>query len=403
MSAVDGGLREELFLPDGVVYLDNAATAPRFRRAVERAARFYQSENASIHRGAYPLSLRATQAYEEARASVAAFLNAACEREIVFTKNATEAANLLAFCLEDVLQSGGAVAVTALEHHANYLPWQRLCRRTGREFRVIPVQADGRLDMEAAARILDRDVRLVCVSAMSNVTGEQPDLPALRRMAVQAGALMAVDAAQAAAHRQIDVQRLGCDFLFLSAHKLGGPMGVGVLYGRLALLESLPPFLVGGGMVESAVSETPRWKRVPWKLEAGTPDVAGALGFAEALACWKRLGPQRLFEKERASARALRRELASIDGLHTVGGGEDSPLIALASDLFSPYDMGVLLAGAGICARCGSHCAQPYIEQLGLRGVCRLSLSFFHTQEELARTARVLKDLHERGKRRGMA
>lgn len=396
MNPIAATARAELLLPADTIYLDHAATAPRFRAAVERMERFYREENASIHRGNYPLSLQATRMYEDARSMVARFVHAADLREIVFTKSATEAANLLAFSLASRLQPGDNLVATALEHHANLLPWQRLCQQRGCELRLLPVRPDGALAMEQAEQTIDGRTRLVCVSAMSNVTGERPDLDLFARLAHGAGALLVVDGAQAAAHQLLDVQALGCDFLFLSAHKLGGPMGVGMLYGRLALLESLPPFLLGGGMVEVVGPGAPRWKQAPWRFEAGTPDVAGALGFAAALARWEALGPAALFQRERALARQLRSDLSAIDGVQLVGGGPDCPTIALRSARYAPYDLGVLLAAAGISVRCGQHCAQPYLAQLGLQGLCRLSLGFYHTEEELAQVSGTLARLHRK-------
>lgn len=389
-------LREALYLPENLIYFDNAATMPRFRCAVTRMNRFYQEENANIHRSTYRLSGKATDAYETARQTVADFLGAA-QNEIIITHGATESANLLANGI--CAQPGDNVVVSGMEHNANLLPWIKMCQVKGCELRNIPINADGSFNLESGLSQIDNHTRIVTVTAMSNVTGYKPDLRALEQKAHSHGAILIIDAAQAAAHSRINVGKMNCDYLFLSAHKIGGPMGIGVLYGKAELLKQLDPFILGGGTVDGMDGWTPVWKNIPERLESGTPDVAGMLGFEETLKCINRIGQEELFAQERRLAGHLRDELKGISRLHIIGTQENSPILSLFSEYYSAYDLGIILGLKGICTRSGKHCTHHFFKELKMEGVCRLSLSFYHTEDEIQKAAELLKQMHGGGRK----
>lgn len=376
-----------------LVYLDNAATTQKPDCVLRRMGTYYRQENANVHRGQYPLSVRSESAYAKARATVQRWLGASRAEQIVFTKNSTEALNLVARGLEGQgLGPEDNVVVTELEHSAAFYPFREVCRRTGAAFRVIPARKDGTLDPEEASRYLDRRTRLLCVTAMSNVTGYRPPVQELIRQAHRWGARVMVDATQEAAHHRIRVEELDCDFLCFSAHKVYGPMGCGVLYGKQEALAQLPPLLYGGGMLEPEGPGMVRRKAPPEGLEGGTPDVAAAVGLAAALDYLQARDFPAMMAREAQLAGRLREQLDEVPGLRVTGPEGPSPIVSFTLAGYSPYDLGVLLGQAGIAVRCGAHCAYPLLARLGLESSCRVSLGIYNTPEDIDALVQCLKN-----------
>lgn len=386
LTSLESALKDAFCKPEGVIYLDAAATAPRFRAGVERMDRFYADENANIHRGTYPLSIRATNAYEEARGTVANLLfHASTADEVVFTGGATDSANMLAHGLAHLVDAGSNIVVSVLEHHSNLLPWKRVADERGAELRIAPCTYDGALDMDACTAMIDGRTRIVALTGQSNVTGFRPDLSRVAEAAHGQGAILVIDAAQRAAHGELDVSDGGADAVFVSAHKLGGPMGVGALWATTTVLEELEPLRLGGGAVASVAPDgTAELAGIPQRFEAGTQDVAGVLGFAAALEERERLGCRALFEHEATLADRLRAGISDEDSeLELLPAEEGDPIIAIVPRRCSAYDFGTLLASEGVAVRSGRHCAHPYLDALGVEGVCRLSLSIATTVREV--------------------
>ncbi len=357
-------------------YLDSAASAQKPGVVLDRLRRFYETGYANVHRGVYPLSESATEAYEGARRRAARFLNAA-PGEIVFTRGATEAINLVANSFGGtVLKSGDAVLLTMLEHHANIVPWQLLRDRLGLELRVAPIDAQGDLDLEAFSRELARGVKLVAVTAIANTIGTVTPLAEIVARAHAAGARVMVDAAQAAPHRAIDVRALDCDFLAFTGHKVYGPDGIGVLFGKQALLDAMPPWQGGGDMIRSVRFERTVFAEAPARFEAGTPPIGAAIGLAAALDFISEIGFARIAAHDRALAAYAVARLEEIPGLRIVGRPRDrAGIVSMTLDGLHPHDVGSLLGAAGICVRTGHHCAQPLMDHLDLAGTIRASFA----------------------------
>lgn len=370
-------------LPKDTVYLDNAATMPKAIAGLDAMDEFQRHENASVHRGNYALSRAATERYEAARATIARFIGAGSDREVVFTHGATEAINLLSFCLADRMGAGAHIVVSGLEHHANLLPWRRLARLRNASLRTIAVDGSGAIAPGAIEEAIVAPCAIVAVSAMSNVTGYRPDLARIVERAHEVGALVVVDAAQAIAHARIDVTEIGCDALAFSAHKMGGPFGIGALWCREDLLDTLPPFMLGGGIVDEVTAEDERYLDAPWRLEAGTPPIAEAIGFAATVDAWESLDLDAAFAHERSCAARLRAGVARLDTVRALGTDEASPVVPLLTGRLSAYDASTLLAHRGVCTRAGAHCAAPYVHGLGATGLCRASLSICTSDDEV--------------------
>lgn len=381
-----------------LAYLDNAATTQKPEAVIRRLADYYSRENANIHRGGYPLSLRAEQLYEQARRRVQGWLGAASPREVVFTRSSTEGLNLLAHAgLEAWAGPGDNVVVTELEHASNYYPFQRQCAVRQVEFRVAAARRDGSLDPEAVEALLDGRTKLVSVTAMSNVTGFRPDLKTVIRAAHRVGARVAVDASQEIAHHRVDVSALDCDFLCFSGHKVYGPTGCGVLYGKEEVLAQLPPWLYGGGMLERAGLGGTAWKDGPDRFEAGSPDVASVLGLSAALDYLDGKGVSALFAYEAELARYLRERLGAVPGVRLHGPDCPSPILTFSVEGWAAYDVGVLLGRAGVAVRCGAHCAYPLMERMGLDGSCRVSLGIYNSAADVDALAGELERMGRTG------
>ena len=373
-----------------LAYLDNAATTQKPRQVIEAVTRFYTSGNANIHRGVYELSERATAAFEGARERVARFIGAASPAEIVFTRSATEAINLVAQSWgRNTLRPGDEVLVTAMEHHSNLVPWQLVCEQTGARLRAVPITARGELDLEAAERLLGDRTKLLAIGHVSNALGTVNPVRALATRARGRGALVLVDGAQSAAHLRIDVADLGCDFFAFSGHKVYGPTGVGVLYGRADVLAAMPPWQGGGDMIEQVTLEGSTWAAPPARFEAGTPPIAAVLGLATALDYFEAVGLDRIAAWEEELLRLATERVGEIRGVRLVGTApEKVAVLSFILDGVHPHDVGTILDDEGVAVRAGHHCAQPVMTSLGIPATVRASFAFYNTVQEIEALAR---------------
>ncbi len=366
-------------------YLDSAASTQKPSRVIERMARFYEQEYANIHRGVYALSAEATARYDEARAAVARFINAREAREVVFTRGTTEGINLVAQAWGAAnVRPGDEILVTEMEHHSNFVPWQMLAQRTGAVLRAIPVTPEGELDLAALPTLLTPRTRVVALTHASNALGTVNPVQQVARQAHAVGALVVVDAAQSVPHGGVDVQALECDFLAFSSHKLFGPTGIGVLWGRAELLEAMDPWQGGGGMIARVSLEETTWAEIPSRFEAGTPAIAQAVGLGEAIQFVESLGMDALVEHEMALAERARRELAGLRGVRVIGSpAERVAVVSFVVDGAHPHDVGTVLDGEGVAIRAGHHCAQPLMRRLGLVATARASFSAYNTEADV--------------------
>ena len=380
-----------------LVYLDNAATTQKPRAVVEAIAGYYGTINANVHRGVHELSGRATDAFEAARERVRRFFNAAHSREIVFTRNATESINLVAYAFAGSrLGEGDEVVISAMEHHSNIVPWQLVCERTGGRLRVAPIDDRGALIVEEFERLLGPRTRLVSIAHMSNALGTINPVADIVRMAHEREIPVLLDGSQAAYHMPVDVQALGCDFYAATGHKLYGPTGIGVLYGKTAHLEAMPPFMGGGDMISSVTFERSTWNTLPHKFEAGTPDIAGVVGLHAALDYIDAIGRDRIAAHERHLLEHGTRVLESVPGVRLIGTAPSkASILSFVMDNVHPHDIGTIVDREGIAIRTGHHCAQPVMERFGIPATARASLAMYNTAEELAALGRALHRVHE--------
>ena len=376
-----------------LVFLDSAASAQKPRAVIDALVDFYHRGYANVHRGVYQLSADATRHYEGARDVVQRFLGAADRREIVFVRNATEAINLVARTwAETNLGPGDEVLISALEHHANIVPWQMLGERRGTRLRVVPIDARGEVDLDAFESMLGERTKLVAISHVSNALGTIVPVAEMIAMARERGIAVLVDGAQAVPHMRVDVAALGCDFYAFSGHKLFGPTGIGVLYGRLPLLESMPPFLGGGDMIESVSFEKTTYAPAPAKFEAGTPDIAGAIGLRAAIEYLERIGLERIAAWEHGLLEHANAVLGGIDGLRMIGTArQKAAVLSFVLEGVHAHDVGTALDQAGVAVRVGHHCAQPLMEIFGVPATIRASLSLYNTPEEVDALASALR------------
>ena len=368
-----------------LVYLDNAASSQKPEPVVEALARYYRTTHANVHRGAHALSWRATELYEDARRTVARFLGAEEAEEVVFTRGTTEGINLVASAWGDAhVEEGDEILLTRMEHHSNLVPWQLLAERTGARLRFAGVTDDGRLDLEELGRLLNDRTKLVGVTHVSNSLGTINPVSEIASMAHDAGALLLVDGAQGAPHLEVDVQAIGADFYALSGHKMLGPTGIGALWARREELERTPPYQGGGEMISRVTLEGSTWADVPQKFEAGTPNIAGAAGLAEAIRYLDGVGPEAIREhEEELTAHALGR-LDDVEGLTLYGPREDR--VSVFSFTFRDvhaHDLATILDQRGIAIRAGHHCNQPLMEHLGVASTARASCYLYNTREEI--------------------
>jgi cysteine desulfurase/selenocysteine lyase len=373
-----------------LVYLDNAATSQKPRQVIDAVSRFYTRENANIHRGIHYLSERATASYDAVREKVATFLGAGSSSEIVFTRGTTEAINLVAQSWgRSSLRPGDEVLATGMEHHANLVPWQVVCEQTGASFRAVPITDRGELDLDAFDRLLTDRTRLFAVGHVSNALGTVNPVRELAARARARGALVLVDGAQSAPHLAIDVSELGCDFFACSGHKLFGPTGVGVLYGRKAILDGMPPWQTGGDMIERVTLERSTWAPPPARFEAGTPPIAEIIGLAAAIDYVETVGLEAIGEWEGQLLDRATERIGTIPGVQLVGTArKKAGVLSFVLEGVHPHDVGTVLDDEGVAVRTGHHCAQPVMQRFGLPATVRASFAFYNTLDEIEVLAR---------------
>jgi cysteine desulfurase/selenocysteine lyase len=374
---------------DPLVYLDNAATSQKPRQVIEAVSGFYSTGNANIHRGVYELSERATAAFDAARERAARFLGAT-PGEVVFTRGTTEAINLVAQSLgRSTLRPGDEVLVTAMEHHSNLVPWQLVCEQTGARLRAVPITDRGELDLEAFEHLLGERTRLLAVGHVSNALGTVNPVRELAARARAQGTLVLVDGAQSAPHLKVDVADLGCDFFACSGHKMYGPTGIGVLYGRAAVLATMPPWQGGGDMIDQVTLERSTYALPPARFEAGTPPIAEAVGLAAALDYIDSIGLDRIKAWEDELLRLATERIGGLPGVRVVGTApRKAAVLSFVVDGVHPHDLGTVLDDRGVAVRAGHHCAQPVMTRLGIPATLRASFAFYNTADEVEALAR---------------
>nr|WP_087465944.1 cysteine desulfurase [Cellvibrio sp. PSBB006] len=374
-----------------LVYLDNAATTQKPNAVIDAIANYYREDNSNVHRGAHTLADRATAKFEAARITVARFINApvinGSAKQILWTRGTTESINLVAASWgRSQLNAGDRVLVSAMEHHSNIVPWQMVAQEKGATVEPIPVDASGTLDLQAFAAMLDERVKMVSVGQVSNALGTINPVEDIIRLAHAVGAKVLVDGAQAVSHWPVDVQALDCDFYAFSAHKVFGPTGLGVLYGKLDLLESMPPYQGGGEMIETVSFACTTYNQLPYKFEAGTPDISGAIGLAAAIDYLNQLDRRAAAAHEQALLRYAEEKARATDGIRLVGtAGNKTSVMSFLLEGAHPHDLGMLLDKQGVAVRTGNHCAQPLMDQFGIPGTVRASFSFYNTFAEVDR------------------
>ncbi|MEI8273019.1 MAG: cysteine desulfurase [Paludibacter sp.] len=385
-------LAEKIYTKD-LIYFDNGATTQKPRCVVERIEEGYYHLNANIHRGVHYLSQKATEAHESARSTVAEFLHADKREEIIFTRGTTEAINLVATSFgEAFCKAGDEVIVSVMEHHSNIVPWQMLCERKGMKLRVIPMNEQGELDLDVYKSLLNEHTKIVSVAHVSNVLGTINPVAEIIRLAHEHNVPVLVDGAQSVPHIPVNVVELDADFYVFSAHKIYGPTGIGVLYGKENLLNAIPPYQGGGEMIQTVTFEKTTYNELPFKFEAGTPDYIGSTALAEALHYVQRIGLDTIAEHEHGLLTYATERLLEIEGMRIIGTAkEKSAVISFLVGTIHPYDIGMLLDKLGIAVRTGHHCAQPLIDSLGIPGTVRVSFAFYNTKEEIDNFIEALK------------
>jgi len=368
-----------------LVYLDNAASTQKPQIVLDTELKYYSTQYSNIHRGVHHLSQVGTDLYEEARRKVQKFINAPSEKQIIFTKGTTNSINLLSYSWsQKFLRQGDEVVITGMEHHSNIVPWQMACERHGATLRVIPVQKDGAILLEDARKIITEKTKLVSIAYISNSLGTINPIRELTQLAHQVGAHLLIDAAQSIQHISTDVQDLDCDFLAFSGHKLYGPTGIGVLYGKEELLEAVPPFEGGGDMIADVSFEKTTYNDLPFKFEAGTPHIAGVIGLGAAIDYVQSIGLDTIHAHEEKLLKYATEELAKVDNIQFIGTAKNkSSVLSFLVKGAHPYDVGVILDNLGIAIRTGHHCTQPIMDHFEIPGTCRASFALYNTKEEI--------------------
>jgi cysteine desulfurase/selenocysteine lyase len=382
-----------------LVYLDSAASSQRPRAVIEAMSQYYETSHANVHRSIHTLGEEATALYELARDRVQRFIGAGSREEVVLTRGTTDGLNLVAEALGRTLRAGDEILITDLEHHSNIIPWQMAARDRGVTVRSVPVGRDGRLDQEAFDRLLGPRTRVVAFAHVSNVLGTILPVAQLSARARQAGAVVVVDGAQAVPHLPIDILALGCDFYVFSSHKMLGPTGIGVLWGRRDALEALEPTRGGGEMIKEVWIDHARWNDLPWRFEPGTPPIAEAVGLTAAIEYLEKLGMERVTEHERALARQAVEQLAAIPGVRVYGppaAVDRGAVVAFSVEGLHPHDVAALLDQEGIAVRAGHHCAQPLMRSYGITGTARVSFSVYSSPEDVSLLSHAVGSLRSR-------
>lgn len=368
-----------------LVYLDNAASTQKPKQVIDALTHYYEAEHANIHRGVYQLSEEATRLYEEAHAVVAQFINALPE-EIVFTRNTTESLNLLAYSLCSELKEGDEIVLTQMEHHSNLVPWQQMAKKKNLRVVFAPITvADGTLNMNEFKKLVTSRTKIVSVTHVSNFLGTINPVEEISRIAHSAGAVFVVDGAQSVPHMPVDVKKMGCDFLAFSGHKMVGPTGIGVLFGRKELLERMEPFLYGGDMIKEVTFEGSKWNDVPWKFEAGTPSIADGIALARAVEYLQEIGMANIMHGEKELVRYALECLKNVPGITLYGPNVEARggIVSFNIEGVHPHDVAAFLDSFGVCIRGGHHCAMPLAKLYGVTGTARVSFYFYNTKHEI--------------------
>jgi cysteine desulfurase/selenocysteine lyase len=376
-----------------LVYLDNAASSQRPKSVIEAVSRYYEHDHANVHRGVHTLSQRATDAYEGARETIRRFINARDTKEIVFVRGTTEAVNLVAQSFaRPGFQPGDEIIISALEHHANIVPWQLLREQVGAVLKIIPINEQGEVDFIEFQKLIGPRTRLLALAHVSNALGTIVPVEKFIKVAKQHGVPVLLDGAQAIPHTPVDVQALGCDFYCFSSHKMLGPTGMGVLYGKRELLEAMPPWQGGGDMILSVSFEKTTFNQLPWKFEAGTPHISGAIGLAAAIDYLEKIGMERIAAYEHELLEYATERLSKLPGLRIVGTApEKAAVVSFTLDGIHPHDIGTILDTEGVAIRTGHHCAMPVMEFYKIPATARASMSFYNTREEIDRLVAALE------------
>lgn len=389
-----------LIAENRTIYIDNAATSQRPQCVLDAVNDFYLKHNANPLRGTYPLSVEATDLYEEARKSVRDFIGAASSREIIFTRNTTESINLVAYSYGlNNIKSGDEILVSIMEHHSNLLPWQMVARQTGATLRFLECRPDGSLDLDEVKSLITDKTKLVAITQVSNVLGIVNPIREIAALAHEKGAVIVVDGAQSTPHMPVHVQELDADFFAFSGHKIFGPMGIGVLYGKKKLLKQMPPFLSGGEMIDSVTREGAKYAELPHKFEAGTVNAAGAVGLKAALDYVRSVGYEEMQKRELAVTRRALEGLKQIPHVHVLGSEkaeEHTGILTFTIDDVHPHDVSEILISDGISVRAGHHCAQPLLNYLGVSAATRASFMFYNTEEEADAFVKSIASIRER-------
>jgi cysteine desulfurase/selenocysteine lyase len=380
-----------------LTYLDNAATTQKPQAVIDAIARYYVEYNANVHRGVHLLSELASEAYENARGTIARYFNAASPRQIVFTRNATESINLVAHAFGRTrVGAGDDVLISAMEHHSNIVPWQMLCEERGARLRVAPIDDRGELELDTFGSLLNERTKIVAVTHMSNALGTVNPVEDIVRLAHRHGVPVLLDGSQAAYHMPVDVQALDCDFYVATGHKLYGPTGIGVLYGKESLLESMPPFLGGGDMISTVTFEKSTWAELPHKFEAGTPDICGAIALGVAIDYIQSMGLLRIAAHEQSLLEYGTAQLESIEGLRLIGTARHkASILSFVLEGIHPHDIGTIVDREGVAVRTGHHCAQPVMARFGVPATARASLAMYNTREDIDRLVLALARVRE--------
>lgn len=367
-----------------LIYFDNGATTQKPRQVIERISNYYLNQNSNVHRGVHTLSEEATELFEASREYIRQFINAEESKEIIFTRGTTESINLLAAALKPWIVKSDEIVVTVMEHHSNFVPWQQLCEERGARLKIVPIERNGELDLEFLKKMINPYTKLLALTHVSNVLGTVNPVKEIIKIAKDKGVPVLLDGAQAIAHTKVDVQDLNCDFYAFSGHKAYAPMGIGVLYGKFNWMRRLPPYQFGGEMIDEVTFEKTTFNELPYKYEAGTPNVEGALALETALRYINETGIEAIGRHEEALLKYAEKKLLEIDGVRIIGtAAHKSGALSFVVEGTHPYDVGLLLNKFGIAVRTGHHCAQPLIDFLGLPGTVRASFAMYNTIEEV--------------------
>jgi len=377
-----------------LVYLDNAATTQKPIGVITAIKEFYEKDNANVHRGLHELSLRSSIQYEDAHKTVAEFINAN-EDEIIFTSGTTESINLLANSFEQILKPNDEIIVTEMEHHSNFVPWQQLAIRKNLKLKIIPIKEDLSLDLEAAKKLITKKTKIVAVTHISNVLGTINPIKEIIKLAHKNNALTIIDAAQSISHLKINVKNLDCDFLAFSGHKMFGPTGIGVLFGKKHLLEKLPPSKFGGGMIKEVTTKHSTWNDLPWKFEAGTPNISGAIGLTKTIEFINKIGINNIEKHNNELTKYAINKLKTIKGITIYTTKNQGPLISFTLKDIHPHDVSEILNIDGIATRAGNHCAMPLMTKLKIQGTNRVSFQIYNTKEDIDILIKALTKVQE--------